>query len=150
MQAVLSTQQSNYFSPLMLRSSFFSPDMTTRKKTVQFYDSPFVYDCPWSLSNYLDTDSFFPANNVPVSPRHDPAMTHASNFTSVPIRSSSPVSDVSFDDQLALLAEQKQDVTPEFCSASDCTIRDSTPAIPLLPTFESSPSADQKPSQNPY
>lgn len=118
--------------------------MTTHKKTVQFYDSPFIYDCPWSLSDYLDTDSFFPSDDVSVSQRHDPAMTHASNFTSVPTRSLSPVSDVSFDDQLALLAEQKQDVTPEFCSASDCTTRDSTPVVPFLPTFELPSSTDQK------
>lgn len=141
MQAVLSTSRSNYFSPLLLRSSFSSSDVVSSKYSVRFDRFPIFYDCPWSVEDCVDTEIFSPDDDSDYA--YDPVTIHASSFSPAPFldsaRSQSPVSDVSFDDKLALLSEWKRDPTPDFVSASNCTSRDSTPILPFLPTLIESP-----------
>lgn len=154
-QAVLSTR-SNYFSPLKLRSSFFGSDMFPGPKSVRFDSSLTYYDNKWSLDMYDDPQKYFPSDSDLDSDsdydRYDSLPSHGLNMSVLPTslpsptqsRSSSPFSDISFDDRLTLLTEQKQDLTPDCDSVSDCTMRDSTPAFISSPTSSISSSFTQK------
>lgn len=138
MKAVLSASRSNYFSPLSIRSSFLGSsvisDMLPSQKTVRFNDTIMIYassfvgypadDDDLYLSD--SSDYYVPRNSFP---RYTlDASVLPTNFNSQPLsRSVSPVSDISFTDAFNLLAEQKQDVTPDYTIP---TTGDSTPPLP--------------------